>query len=576
MHGTQPSRVLDVFLRYLRAEGVSVVYGIPGGLLHPFFEGVQEAPELRLVVAKHEQGAAFMADGFARASNQLAVCAGTSGPGATNLITGVACAYADGVPLLVLTGQAARHTMGKGAAQETNREDIDIVEMFRPITKYSAMVTSAASLPHHLRRALRAALTGRRGPVHLNVPVDVWTAPLHEDWLDPETYRPLAQPLDPRAVRRAATLLLDATRPVLLAGSGVHAAGAENSLRALAARLPAAVASTPRAKGVFPENHPLALGVMGIAGHEPARQTLLGDDVDVMLAVGASFNETTTLNWTPRLRPSKALLHCDIDPERIGRNYPVQVPLVGDARAVLDALREEVDALVHDGAPARSEWQPSALPSTGLRYGDTSLRDDAERVPLAPQRWRVELQAVLPDDAIVVSDIGGHMLFNLHHLAMRAQQRFLINMNFGSMGHGVCAAVGAAMAQPRRTVVSIVGDACFTMNGMELLTAAEYEVPVIWLVENNQMHGITFHGSQLVGSRVPLHSVRYRRELDVAAMARAMGLHAQVVSRPGELGPAMHEAMAAEGPSVIEIRVDPTLPPPLGDRAKSIAGFIEG
>src|SRR5580658_7396640 len=180
-------RVIDVFLRYLKAEGVRIIFGIPGGLLYPLFEAVEEDDDMRLVMSKHEEGAAFMADGYARIGRVLSVCAGTSGPGATNLMTGVACAFADGVPMLVITGQAASHALGKGAAQETSREDIDIVAMFAPVTKYSAMVTSAESMPGHLRRALRQALTGRRGPVHLNIPVDVWERPLREEWFDPRT-----------------------------------------------------------------------------------------------------------------------------------------------------------------------------------------------------------------------------------------------------------------------------------------------------------------------------------------------------------------------------------------------------
>ncbi|HXN32084.1 MAG TPA: thiamine pyrophosphate-binding protein, partial [Polyangiaceae bacterium] len=191
-----PQRMVDVFLRYLEAEGATHVFGIPGGLLHPLMAAIEGSATLTLIVTKHEEGAAFMADGFARTTGKLAVCAGTSGPGATNLVTGVACAFADGVPMLVVTGQAASHALGKGAAQETAREDIDIVEMFRPITKYSAMVTSADTFSHHLRRALRQALTGRRGPVHLNVPVDLWERRAEEDWFDPCTYRPETRAFD--------------------------------------------------------------------------------------------------------------------------------------------------------------------------------------------------------------------------------------------------------------------------------------------------------------------------------------------------------------------------------------------
>jgi acetolactate synthase-1/2/3 large subunit len=296
--------MVDVFLRYLEEEGVTHVFGIVGGLLYPLMAEIEARDALSLIVTKHEEGAAFMADGHARATGKLAVCAGTSGPGATNLMTGIACAYADGVPMLVITGQAASHALGRGAAQETAREDIDIVEMFRPITKYSAMVTRATELAHHLRRALRKALTGRRGPVHLNVPVDLWEQPADEDWFEPRTYRAESRGFDRLAVQRAAEALLAAEHPVLLVGSGVAAARAEEHLCALAELLPARVATTPRAKGVFPEDHPLSLGIFGNAGHCDARETILGDEVDVVCTVATSLGETATLNWAPRQAPA--------------------------------------------------------------------------------------------------------------------------------------------------------------------------------------------------------------------------------------------------------------------------------
>jgi acetolactate synthase I/II/III large subunit len=565
-------RAIDVFLRYLKAEGVSVVFGIPGGLLHPFFEVIEADPDIELIVTKHEEGAAFMADGYTRVSRRLSVCGGTSGPGATNMITGVACAFADGVPMLVVTGQVASHMFGKGAAQETSREDMDIVAMFRPVTKYSAMVTSPESMAQHLRRALRQALSGRPGPVHLNVPVDLWERPLEEAWFDPKTYRPDTRTFDRASVQRAAAHLMAAKRPVLFAGAGVGIAGAEEHLRSLAELLPARVATTPRGKGLFPEDHPLSLGVMGFAGHTSARDVLLGPGTDVLLTVGTSLNETATLNWTPELRKNRIFMQLDIDSDRIGRNYPVDIALVGDAQTVLVELVYHMHRLMREAARPASTW--AAEPPVPRVFSSPELRD-SDRVPLTPQRWRRDLEEVLPADAIIFSDIGGHMLSNIHYLTIKERQKFVLNLGFGSMGHGTAAPIGAALAEKGRRVFAIIGDACFTMNGMELVTAAEYGVPVIWIVENNNMHGITWHGSKLVGSRVPLASVRYKRPLEVAAIARAMGLAAWVVDSPGEMQNAVTEALRQTGPSLIEVRVDPSIAPPLGDRAKSIAGFVE-
>ncbi len=568
-----PRRAVDTFLRYLVAEDARFVFGVPGGLLHPFFEAVEQHPDLSLIVTKHEEGAAFMADGYARASRKIAVCAGTSGPGATNLLTGVSVAFADGVPMLVVTGQVTSSTIGKGAAQETGAEDMDIVGMFAPVTKYSAMVPSADRLGHHLRRALRLALSGRPGPVHLNIPVDLWGKPLEEVWFDPKTYRPHTHQFDRNAVALAADALLRAKRPTALIGSGTLSAGAEEHALALVELLEARFATTPRAKGALPEDHRLSMGVLGFAGHAAAKKTMLSEETDTLITIGASLNETTTFNWHPELRRGKTLIQLDIDVDRVGRNYPVDIPLVGDAQTILVELVYHIHRLIRDGASPASTW-PSAppLPTGHARYDDPAIRQ-SDAAPLTPQRWRVDLDEALPDDALIASDIGGHMLFNLHELCIRKNQRFMLNLGFGSMGHGTCAPIGAALAQPGRPVIAIIGDACFTMNGMELLTAAEYQVPVVWIVENNQMHGITWHGSKLVSKGRPMDAVRYKRPLEIASIARAMGLPAWVVDRPGQIQTALAQALRYAGPALIEVRVDGSISPPLGDRAKSVAGF---
>jgi acetolactate synthase-1/2/3 large subunit len=412
--------------------------------------------------------------------------------------------------------------------------------------------------------------------VHLNVPVDFWEKPLHEDWFDPSTYRPSANTFDRTAVQQAVDMLLTAKRPALLAGSGVAIANAQQHLLALADVLPARVATTPRAKGVFPEDHELSLGVFGFAGHKAARDALLGDEVDVLFTVGSSLNEAATLNWHPDLARSRRLIQLDIDIDRIGRNYPVNLPLVGDAQTILVELVYHLHRKIRDGNMPQSVWRHAPPLERGhARYLTPELRV-SNAVPLTPQRWRRDLEQVLPDDAVVFSDIGGHMLSNIHYLCIRSRQSFVLNLGFGSMGHGTVAPIGAALAEPKRPVIAIIGDACFTMNGMDLITAVEYEVPVVWIVENNNMHGITYHASKKL-SRVgrPLQGSQYRRPLEIAAMARAMGLRTDIVDGPGQMQAAMREALYSRQPSLIEVRVDPSIAPPLGDRAKSLSGFIE-
>ena len=563
-------RVVDAFLQALKSEGIRHIFGVPGGLMHTFFAAVEHDADLQLVISKHEQGAAYMADGYARSGHGLAVCAGTSGPGSTNLLTGVACAFADGVPMLVITGQPAINMQGRGASQEAPREGVDIVEMFRPVSKYSTMVTSADKLGHHLRAALRQALDGRQGPVHLNIPIDLWLQDSSETWLAPEFYRPQSRLFDRRAVQQAAELLVDARRPVILAGAGVLRAKAEEQLQTLAELIKAPVATSAAGKSSFDETHSLSLGVLGFAGHKASEKILFSDQVDILFSVGASLDELTTLRWSPELQPRVALLHNDIDAQRIGRNYPVKVPLVGDAQNILVELIYHIHRLLREGREARSQWQAGAWREVKMQERDV-LRSGTRG--LSPQRWRYKLNDMLPDKAIVYSDIGGHMAFNIHDLRLRRQQDFVLNWGFASMGHGTAAAVGARLACPDRPVIAIIGDACFTMNGMELLTAAEYDVPVLWIVENNNMHGIIWHGGKLLGGDQEMNSVRYRRPIEPSAIARSMGLRAWTVEREEQLEDVFREALACRQPALIELRVDAEVKPPIDARANSIAGF---
>ena len=567
---TDKVRAIDVFLHYLKAENLRVVFGVPGGLLHTFFAAIEHDPDFRLIISKHEQGAAYMADGYARTGQGMAVCAGTSGPGSTNLLTGVACAFADGIPMLVVTGQASTHLQGRGASQEAPREGMDIVEVFRPITKYSTMITSADKMAHHLRAALRQARDGRQGPVHLNVPIDIWLQEVCEDWFDPQSYRPESQVFDRQAVQKAAALLLAARHPTILAGAGVLRAGAQEHLQNLAELLEVPVATSAAGKSAFDETHPLSLGVLGFAGHKAAEQILFADKVDILLTVGASLDELTTLRWLPELKPQLGLLQNDIDAQRIGRNYPVKVPLVGDAQIVLVELIYHLHRLIRQGERPQSTWDRDSL---ALPASETRSAKEPQSSGLSPHVWRAHLNKLLPETAMVFSDIGGHMAFNIHDLVLRRHQDFVLNWGFASMGHGTVAAIGACLASPHRRIIAIIGDACFTMHGLELLTAAEYDLPVLWIVENNNMHGIIWHGGKLLGGDQVMESIRYRRPIDPAAIARSMGLRAWTVEHEDHLDAVFDEALASTQPGLIELRVDGEIKPPIDARAQSIAGF---
>ncbi len=334
---------IQVLLSYLDGEQVQYIFGIPGGPLMPLYEGIFDQRRIQPIICKHEEGGAFMADGYARVSGRLGVCCATTGPGATNALTGVACARIDSIPILILTAQIAIGAFGKGAAQESSVHGVDVVELYKLVTKASLMLPSAEKMPETVRMLLRKALTGRTGPVHLNLPADLVKKPIQVDSLPPQQYRTEEFCFDRAALRRACDLLIQARRPAILAGHGVCLSRGWRELRQLAERLRIPVATTPKAKGVFPEDHALSLGVFGFAGSPQSEAYMLSEEVDVLLAVGTSLGELATHCWSAKLRPQHAFIHVDIDPAEIGKNYPVNVGICGDAKTVVTEMLFQIE-----------------------------------------------------------------------------------------------------------------------------------------------------------------------------------------------------------------------------------------
>lgn len=330
--------VAAAILKYLEAEGVEYLFGVPGTTVVPLLAATNQNQAVKPILAKHEEGAAFMADGYARVKGTLGACFATSGPGATNLVTGVTTAFMDNVPLLVLTGQIETSVSGKGAAQDSTGEGVDSVKMFEPITKHSSMIISKHKALEDVQSALRKAVTGKKGPVHLSLPKDILASEVEFEGVPTAKYHFQTEYFDRRLVIDAADQLVKATRPAILLGSGAVSSKACDEVKELAEMLSIPVATTPKAKGAFPEDHPLALGGLGFCGSPLAERYIKSGQIDVLLVVGASLNQMTTMSWDPRLAPSKCLIHINIDPSEIGKNYLAQIPLVGDARTVINEI----------------------------------------------------------------------------------------------------------------------------------------------------------------------------------------------------------------------------------------------
>ena len=561
---TMKGSAAEVLVRYLEQEGVQYVFGLPGGHLLTLYDAINRSRRITSVLAKNEQGAGYMANGYARVSGRPGVCCATVGPGATNLVSGVAAAYMDSTPLLVLTAQVGTTAIGKGALQEAagDGRTVDHVAMFRPITKYSAMVTRSILVSEAMRKALRIATSGRPGPVHLDLPSDVLKADVEETIIPPARYRAARLPtIDRDQVEDVVRLLISARRPAILAGGGVIAAGGQGELLRLAERLDIPVATSLRGKGAVPEDHALALGCLGLYGTRAAN-SYLRSGIDVLLAAGVSFHEMTTHCWDPAFQPTTALVQVDIDPAEIGKNYPVDVALVGDARVALQGVVQALER--------RGDVMPSGRRRDALRvfkraheyFSEPAMASDS--VPLKPQRVMRELRETLPPETIVFSDIGNSLTWVERCFPVHGSGSIVSMSGLAAMGSGVAGVIGGKLAAPDRPVVCLCGDGDFQMTGLEMITAVAHGVPAIWVILNNARLGMIYDiQNGMYHGRIESSTLR---NPDFAALARAMGADGHRIERPGELRTTLCEALAAGRPTLIDVPIDPDELPPLKPR----------
>jgi acetolactate synthase-1/2/3 large subunit len=556
-HAATPQQAVHALLDLLEQAGVNHVFGVPGAAITPFYEALAGRARVRHVLARHEEGAALMAYGYARVQRALGVCLVTTGPGATNALTGIAAAQADSAPVLLLSGQVSRQTSGRAPLQE-----LDLVQIYRAVTKLSAMPASAARLVPLAQRAIRTAMSGRPGPVHLNIPTDMLKEPVHV--APARGADRLGAVFDPAAVARAADLIAHAKCPVLLAGSGVDVAGAWDELFELATRWSIRVATTPKAKGVFPENHPLALGVVGLAGHRRAERHLLESSPDVLIIVGTTLGEFATNNWDARLGQAGSIVQVDIDPTELGKNYPIDVGVQGDARLVLQEISADLQQRFSKPEPRLVAL--STPPEPQKRWSPNA--SGPER--LNPQFVIQTLRDELADDALLFVDNGNCMLWAGHFFEARRAHTYMSTLGLASMGTAVAAAIGGKLAAPNQQVVSLTGDGAFAMNGMEVHSAVEHDIPVVWVVLNDGGLGMVRHGETLIYGH-DLGACRYEKELDFCSFALALGARGYTVERSEQLAATLRDALACGKPAVVDVKIDPAVvPPPLARRAAAV------
>jgi acetolactate synthase-1/2/3 large subunit len=556
---------VNLLLDYLHAEGTRYVFGVPGGALAEFMRAVSSSEEVEFVVSKHETGAAFMADGYARVSGKLGVCASTTGPGATNMLTGVSVAHFDGVPLLCISGATARGEVGRWALQETSGRGVDTASLYRTVSHFSEIVPSAEAMSPMLGSALRHCWAGARGAAYIGLPTDLSTAKLEPLAVptSPSQYRGTSVACDQSASRRAAELLARARRPVFFVGSGTRGLVDRRSLVSLAERLGAPVATSCKAKGLFPEDHPLSLRNFGMAGSLWANEWMPRPDNDLILILGSSLNDWATGGWNRGLLEGRTVVQVDIEQRNICSWSLIDQAVIGDINVVLDSLHAHLDELDISPIEVNSRWQSVVQFKESKPRSVQMDRMHSPSTPLKPQRVIRELEEVLPEDAIVFVDSGNTTGWVLHYLTFRAEQQFHCCFRLLSMGYAFPASIGGKMAAPDKPVIAIGGDGALLMNGTELHTAVQKKLNLVWICFFDEKLGMVYHGNRaIIGSGVysdlsPLDPVRF---------AESLGAEGIYVDRPDQLREVLPRALAQPHPTLLCVAVDPSESPPFGAR----------
>ena len=534
----------DAILRALEHEGVDVAFGIPGGAILPTYDAIARGTSVRHVLARHEQGAGHMAEGYARASGKVGVAIATSGPGATNLVTAIADAWMDSTPVVFITGQVRSNLIGTDAFQE-----VDITGITMPVVKHSWLVQDVEELPSVLKSAFHVARTGRQGPVLVDIAKDVQEAELdfeYPDALDLPGWKP-PRKVHPRQIRAAAEAIAAAERPIVYAGGGVLNAEACAELRTLVdvAQLPAVV--TLMGKGCLPDSHPLNYGSPGMHGSKFANWAL--NKADLVIAVGARFDDRVT-GKVSAFAPGAKVIHFDVDAAEVGKIRHAEIPVVGPLRIALSQLTDEV------GTPDHEPWLRQ-LEEWRARFPFRYAKTDGVLKPQTAIEALRDAAAGLDNDVVWTTGVGQHQMWAMQYLVCDTPRSFITSGGLGTMGYGVPAAIGAKAARPDATVVCIDGDGCFQMTCQELATAALERLPIVTVVVNNGWLGMVrqwqemFYDGRFAQTHLT-HAVP-----DYAQLAEAYGCAGFTVDAEEQLEDTLAAAFACGRSAVIDVRCDP-------------------
>lgn len=593
-------QVGDLLVSYLEQIGVEYVFGIPGGAIEPLYNAMARSARrggLRPIVARHETGAAFMADGYTRETGKLGVCCATTGPGATNLITGVASAYADNIPMLVITAQTPLHTFGKGAFQESSTTGINVDGIFQHCTRYSSLVSHIEQFEGKLVAAIMTAFQAPRGPVHLSLPLDILRTPSLVSAPSFQLDRMLEQEefFRENSIEELLEHIAAAENIALLVGSGCGEAIGD--ILEFAQRINASVLTTPTAKGLVSSYHPLYKGVFGFAGHNSAYTLLASPQVDLIIAVGTGLGEWDSRGWDTVLMNNR-LIHIDSDAEHLVRSPMARMHIYGKLHRLFKVLlkcHSNLSRNIEDSASDTAITQEESVVGKRNTNGVTKLvpltdtppylsaddvaacHDDA--IPIKPQRLMYELSRRFPLDTRFLVDTGNSFAWATHYLHPHdrriAGSRSLTDgstrsaMGLSAMGWAIGGAVGTALGRLGVPVVCITGDGSFLMSGQEITVAVAESLPVIFIVLNDGALGMVKHGQQLAGAEPVGFELP---QVDFCALAKAVGADAYTIRSPQDISNLnIKEICKRQGPTLLDIRIDPEEVPPMAVRIRTLS-----
>ncbi len=526
----------EIIVECLKEQGVKTVFGYPGGTALNLYDAIyKHSDEIEHILTSHEQGAAHAADGYARATGKPGVCFATSGPGATNLVTGIATAYMDSVPLIAITCNVNVPMLGKDTFQE-----IDIAGVTMPITKHNFIVKDVKVLADTLRRAFHIAVSGRPGPVLIDVTKDVTANTCTYTPKEPEPVKPVTETITDKDIDKVIELIGKSKKPFIFAGGGIIASGADKELKEFAEKMNAPVTDSLMGQGAFDESHKLYTGMLGMHGTKTSNFGV--SKCDLLIVIGARFSDRDTGNTRSFAKNAK-IVHIDIDPAEINKNIKANASIIGDAKEILKRLNAKLEKQEH------KEWLKEineAKKKYAVKVNETRLNG-----PLIIEK----LYELTDGDAVISTDVGQHQMWAAQHYKFTKPRTFITSGGLGTMGFGLGAAIGAKVGVPEKTVVNIAGDGCFRMNLNELATASRYEIPVIEIVINNQVLGMVRQWQDLFYEK-RFSNTTLTDKVDFVKVSEGLGAAAFRCETIEEFEKAFKKALKQKGPSVIECMID--------------------